>query len=207
MIREEAPDEGVTIEDALVLSWQLNNADRWFDNTKGWCVNGTRLGIDALAHFLTLAWPVCFDTAWHNETGRRMIQEKIPAELWPVEAHGVACLVDDPLLDGSIGGHMCLATNEWVVDLTATQFERPHKDIHIEGPLQFRSEHLHQHRDWGVTIPNPAGGQVWYRPRNIPASFWMAPGWVRPAERAHVEAIVAGMNEVMDNPTLVINID
>jgi hypothetical protein len=180
---------------ALATSWsQLSHEPGW-PLIPSHCINGTRIGIEALRHFGVEAEPLSVRFAVFNRKGWSAAQIGMPFEEWPQDAWSVGINEGSVTAGENWAGHLVIHVPEWcVVDLSAEQFARPARELFIDGPLILPGpppdpgvEAFHQ-MDNGVIVhmnrwPDNTGWES-------------APGWQRtPTNRAVLRSVIALMEE------------
>lgn len=116
-----------------------------------------------------------------------------PYAEWPDSAWNVGVTRDSP--GDGYAGHLMVSTYEHAIDLSAGQFDRPHKNINVPGPLIIH--HTQQrwvtrtggHSLWVYDLP---GGAVYtFEPQDEPYQpYRAAKDWKHKATRQIVSEIV-----------------
>ena len=126
------------IKDALISlcsAWVELDMDAIFTK-EGWCVNSSRIGVDVLTRKGFLAQAAVWDLEVGNQLASEMYVRGTPTEEWPDEAWNIGTFqaIDDSG-PGMVRGHVVVEMGGYVVDLSAGQYNRPNRGIHIDGPM------------------------------------------------------------------------
>jgi hypothetical protein len=123
------PPTELGLLNALKLVWPEVSANRVKTNS---CILATRIGLE-VGQYFGFSWralPV--DLAAFNDTGFAAFEAGIPVADWPAGAWSVGSACENRLGDDGWSGHLIVQANRWLLDLSASQYARPHKDINIQ---------------------------------------------------------------------------
>lgn len=113
------------------------------------CVATTLIGVNVLARYGIKATPTSVWAEAINGKAYRLREDGVPIAQWPDDAWSViirpGARATDIAVDNRTGrgwdGHLVLVLRRGpgqprtLIDLTADQFHRPHRALHVEGPV------------------------------------------------------------------------
>lgn len=101
---------------------------------RGYCVNATRVGIQALRAFGVFAKPASVTLVVLNQAADQLARAGVPVEQWPAHAWSVGVGYGDNAVNGGWDGHLLIDGGDWALDLSGEAYERQGR-IDIRGPL------------------------------------------------------------------------
>lgn len=123
--------------DAMVLAWRQWCTEPSFPfvstRSKGYCINATRTGIEALRILGVRAKPASVTVLVLNAAAEQLRQAEVPVERWPAHAWSIGLGVNGEY-DGGWNGHLVIDGGDFTLDLSAGVLHRPGL-IAIDGPL------------------------------------------------------------------------
>lgn len=179
---------GVTIR-ALAKVWPRQTAP---DGT-GLCIEEARRAVAVLSRLDIPAKASATRCMAANAAAIPVLAAKLPIEEWPADAWSVgteigACQAEstaEPFRRQGWSGHVVVIGDGWLLDLTAPQFSRPLKGIHVPGPITTGYDAA-----MGVAHYNLAlGGLVLYHPQPKVAKFRTSNAW-QGAQMADIDELV-----------------
>lgn len=179
------PDDLKVIE-ALVAIWP-DNLSRNPQNDRGTCVETTKFAGAALTALGVANRPWPCEVWAGNAKAVELAKAGVTVDAWPPDAWSIgilpeaASLMDrQPTKSGSaqFHGHLVIAGDDWMLDLTAPQFSRPDKGIAIDGAsLAWGTPPLFDEKPTILVHDLPDGGIVQYRSRLELASWRRTEAW------------------------------
>jgi hypothetical protein len=173
------------------------------------CVLATRIGMDALRQVRIKSAPravsVIASTSAHDRLVRegRFAEAALGAEgAWSV---GVGIRNPNnpkPAKAGKWDGHLVLIVErEWLVDLSADQFNRPHKGINVPGPIVARFKPGALTASGSLATRSPDGSTtVRYKADPENAAWKIAPDWNTPEKvSAFVEKVLPALRLTLES--------
>lgn len=103
------------------------------------CILATRLACKVLGRFGIPAWPVPTVTAYLNVLAEQCLRANMPVEAWPEGAWSIG--VGEHATGPGYPGHLWMATANWMLDLSARQFDRPLKGLRAPGSMMLPRPH------------------------------------------------------------------
>jgi hypothetical protein len=164
-------DEQIVME-TLSSVWLRGAAPRL--TTDGACVAGSRFGLEFLKQTGIEAWVTQVDAIALDEQSYREMLNGEPPTGWSV---GALSVTEVP---NKWNGHVIVETNQWFIDLTAGQFDRPDKGIVFGNGLCVPTGKLIDHvgiwqGDW-FEVP-VAQGHYLFRDAVVQRDIKKAPDW------------------------------
>jgi hypothetical protein len=162
--------------EAAVLAWREWDRSPEFPlashRLRGYCINSTRIGVEALRLLGVKARPTSVSMLVANDAGWDLATRGVDVDEWPAHAWSVGAGFDDAGDGGAWNGHLILTGDGFALDLSAKMFHRPEHGIWLDGPLHLAADltddGLHLHR-FGVHV------DVCRRPEF--RRWRTAPGW------------------------------
>lgn len=111
--------------EALVRLWPtVATEDRLIP---GHCIIATRVALEVGRYFGFPDWEALpVDLIVFNKAGFAQFRDDIPVAEWPSEAWSIGSMWDEQ------PGHLIVATPEHLADLSANQYDRPHRSLRVE---------------------------------------------------------------------------
>lgn len=164
-------DHRIMVE-TLSSVWLRGAAPRL--STDGACVAGARFGLEFLTRFGVESWVTQVDAIGLDELSYREVLNGEGPTGWSVGALSVTSVPN------KWNGHVVVETNDWFVDLTAGQFDRPDKGIMFGHGLCVPVGELTHHvgiwqGDW-FEVP-VAKGHYLFRDAVVQRDITKAPDW------------------------------
>ena len=124
---------------ALAQAWETWSSDPTFpyakSKTRGYCINATRTGVDALARFGVKAKPISVGMLIANQAAVQLIDQGIPPKQWPEHAWSIGLgHGNETTPESGWNGHLVIEGTDFMLDLSAETLHRPGL-IDIDGPL------------------------------------------------------------------------
>lgn len=120
---------------ALIEKWPDLIARKGFGPNH--CILATRTAIE-VGRYFGFEWsPLPIDFAMFNAEGFESFMTNIPVSEWPESAWSIGASCG--LANGEWTGHMVVRTHRHLADLSAAQFDRPAKDLHVKPWIIERS--------------------------------------------------------------------
>jgi hypothetical protein len=170
-VETRTQDHQIMVE-TLSSVWLRGAAPRL--TTDGACVAGARFGLEFLKHAGIESWVTQLDAiALDEQSYREMLNGEGPTG-WSV---GALSVTEVP---NKWNGHVVVETNDWFIDLTAGQFDRPDKGIVFGHGLCVPVGELIDHvgiwqGDW-FEVP-VAQGHYLFRDAVVQRDIKKAPDW------------------------------
>lgn len=195
-----APAEVYALVDELPDEFALTSDGR------GNCIEASRLAVAAWRRMGLDCKPVACDVMAFNSVARVLHSARVPIREWPEFAWSVGVRSGgrdehdgtgrEPFRRFGWGGHVVVHGVGWFADLTAVQFNRPAKRIHVPGavvgPLV---------DDVGVEHPLDDGGLIrWYWRPEL-RSYRSTPAWRQDVERRPLDELIECVRERMEAAT------
>lgn len=143
------------------------------------CILASRTLIEVLAYHGLKSAPMAVNAMAYNDAMWEILGT--PPENWTANAWSVGAS-NDPRMRGTFrtdktggyAGHLVVVTRRSYVDLTANQFDRPHKGIVTGSPLIVGLNSLQKH-EMGTLVPIQQGRMLVYA--NGDESYKHSPDW------------------------------
>jgi hypothetical protein len=176
--------------EALTEAWHKWSSSPDFpfakSRSRGYCINATRTGIDALAAYGVKAKPVSVSMVIANQAASQLIEAGVPFTEWPEHAWSIGLGHDNATSpDAGWNGHLVIEVgNYYVIDLSGEALHRPGL-IEIDGPIVLAGlarvgQETHYTLDRSVVV---------FAQRTPEHNAWRhAPGWTtrRPLDTAEL---------------------
>lgn len=113
-----------------------------FDNFEAinTCILTTRIGIEVLDRFGLKARPQPVHVLVQNMKAYHLGEQRVPVDTWPDDAWSVGVSPGQEPRPRHWPGHLVIMLRQpgqprVLIDLTADQFDRPERDLKVEGPV------------------------------------------------------------------------
>lgn len=156
--------------DALCRDWvAIASAD--FEPRCG--IAAASIGSEALLYFNVKAEIVACDVVLYNETAWDLQEAGLTdVSQWPPEAWSVGVQIEQNLAGGMPGargfpGHCVIIVEDLLIDLSARQFNRPHKHLVCDRPLILdggKWDDEAGRMSFGAVLPDGSKILYWLRP-------------------------------------------
>ena len=119
---------------AVAAAWRKWSNEPDFPFTRDHCINGTRIVTLALSQLGVKAKPVSVSLALFNRSAWDLFQANVPLAEWPDHAWSLGVGPGHRTGDtGKWNGHLVCEGDDWTLDISAGQFNRPGRMV-MPGP-------------------------------------------------------------------------
>lgn len=165
------------------------------------CVLAARLSTLALSHFgvdssVHHVDAVAMNTLWY----KMYLEQGVPPSKLPPEAWAVGAVTGENAtathkvdLTGGFMGHVIVTTRDYLIDITANQFDRPEKAIITGAPLIVPQEHIKQ-TEHGFDIPVFQGVYILRPAERTLKSYKVSVDW-QTNYKKHINGLISHIEE------------
>lgn len=127
------------IPNAMADAWDKWSREPSFpfarQGTTGYCINATRIGVEALRVLGIKAKPASVQMLILNAAADQLARAGVPTDRWPEHAHSLGLGMGDDFTPGAgWDGHLVIDGFYFTLDLSGEAYARPGR-ITLDGPL------------------------------------------------------------------------
>lgn len=170
---------------------------------KGRCIEAVRIVTAILPRMGVPCRPLACDVRAAGSLALDLLARRVPPARWPDQARIVEVECDaevsgasfqEPNRRKGFGGHLVVVGDDWFLDVTAPQFHRPDRGIHVPGALSGPYDPA----DDGVEHSLDEGGLIRWLWRPEVARWRRTPAWRQDIPHHSAETLSAAIRRRLE---------